>query len=118
MSTVWEDTSGCDKQYRCALTIYLVTMLLSKHGIIMDFAINPPGHGNNVVDGLNATEKLYLKEQMELIGKWSSKDTSNIGMIPSASKDVSIKFVYQCIHITNNKETLNGLKVIIKIQKR
>ena len=29
MSTVWEDTYGCDKQYRCALVIYLITMLSS-----------------------------------------------------------------------------------------
>ena len=24
MSTVWEDTDGCSKQYRCALDIYLM----------------------------------------------------------------------------------------------
>ena len=35
----------------------------------MDLAINSPGYGNNVVDVLNATDKYYLKEQMELIGK-------------------------------------------------
>ena len=27
----------------------------------MDHAINSPGHGNNVFDGLNATVKRYLK---------------------------------------------------------
>ena len=27
VSTVWEDTSGCDKQYRCSLDIYLMTVL-------------------------------------------------------------------------------------------
>ena len=61
MSTVWEDTDGCAKKYRCALTIYLMTLLSSSYGIIMDHAMNPPGHGNNVVDGLNATDKNYLK---------------------------------------------------------
>ena len=30
----------------------------------MDSAINVPGHGNNVFDGINATEKRPLK------GKW------------------------------------------------
>ena len=29
MSKVWEDTDGCAKQYRCALAIYLVTLLSS-----------------------------------------------------------------------------------------
>ena len=61
MSTVWEDTDGCAKQYRCDLDIYLMTMLSSSYGIIIDCSINAPCHGNNVVDGLNATDKGYLK---------------------------------------------------------
>ena len=58
----------------------------------MDHAINAPGYGNNVVDGINAADKRYLKEQMKPIGKLSSNNTSTIGIIPSDSKDVSIKF--------------------------
>ena len=46
---------------------------------------------------------------MELIGKLSSNDTSNIGMIPSASNDVIVKFADKCIHIICNKDRLNGL---------
>ena len=91
MSTLWEDTNGCAKKYRCALDIYLMLVISSSYGIIIYRAINSPGHGNNVVDGLNATEKRYLKEQMECIGKLAINNTSNIGMIPSASKYVSIK---------------------------
>ena len=56
MSTVWENTGGCAKKYRCALAIYLMTVLSSSYGIIIDRAINAPVYGNNVVDGLNATE--------------------------------------------------------------
>ena len=55
MSTVWEDTDGCVKNYRCNLDIYLMNMLPSSYGIITDNAINAPGHGNNVFDGFNAT---------------------------------------------------------------
>ena len=61
MSTVWEDNDGCDKQYMCALVIYLMVVLSYSYSIIMDNAINEPGHGNNVVDGINATSKIYLK---------------------------------------------------------
>ena len=50
----------------------------------MDLAINAPGHGNNVVDGINATYKRYLKGEMELIVKLESNNTSKIGMIPNA----------------------------------
>ena len=81
-----------------------MTMLSSSYGIITDHAINAPGHGNNVVDGLNATEKRYLKGEMELIGKLASKDTTNIGILPSSSKYISIKFAYQCLHIINIKK--------------
>ena len=61
ITTLWEDTDGCDNQYRCDLAIYLMTVLPYPYGIIMDEAINAPGHGNNVVDGLNATDIIYLK---------------------------------------------------------
>ena len=55
---------------------------------------------------------------MELIGKLGSSYISNIGMLPSASKDISIKFADQCLHILNNKEIFNGLKGRTNIQKR
>ena len=64
MSTVWEDTDGCANQYRYDLDIYLMTVLSYSYGVIMDSAINAPGHGNNVADGMNAMEKRYLKGKM------------------------------------------------------
>ena len=82
----------------------------------MDHAINAPGHGNNVIDGINEMDKRYLKGKLELIGKLASNNTKNIGMLPSASKEASIKFADQCLHILNNKEILNGLKGNTKIQ--
>ena len=66
--------------------IYLITVLSSLCGIIIDRAINAPGHGKNVVDGFNATAIFYLKGEMELIGKLESNNTTNIWMLPSASK--------------------------------
>ena len=53
ISTVWEETNGCAKQYRCNLAIHLMTVLLSSYGIIMDSSIHLPGNGNNVVYELN-----------------------------------------------------------------
>ena len=40
----------------------------------MDFSINVNGHGNNIFVGLNATNKRYLKKQMELLGKLARND--------------------------------------------
>ena len=61
MSTVWEDTGGCEKQYRFDLAIYLMTVLLYLYGIIMDCEINSLGHGNNAVDEINGTEKRLVE---------------------------------------------------------
>ena len=52
------------------------------------------------------------------MGKLASNNTTNIGMLPSASKYVSMNFADQCLHILNNKEKLNGLKGSTKMQKR
>ena len=64
MSIAWDYNDGCVEQYRCVLAVYLMTVLSSLYGIIMDCAINAQGHGNNVVGGLNETEKTYLKGKM------------------------------------------------------
>ena len=92
ISTVWEDTDGCAKKYRCDLDIYLMTVLSSSYGIIMDRAIIEPVHGIFFVDELNVTDKLYLKGKVELIGILASNNTTNIVIIPGDSKDVSIKY--------------------------
>ena len=63
----------------------------------MDRENNAPGHGNNIVEGINTMDKHYLKENMVLIFKLGINDTSNIGIIPSSSKEVSIKISDQCI---------------------
>ena len=75
MSKVWWDTDGCADKYRCALDVYLMTVLescfcpkpscrggTSSYGIIMNLEINAPGNGNNVVYGLNVMYRCYLKE--------------------------------------------------------
>ena len=67
-------------------------MFSSSYVIITDRAINAPGRGKNFVDGLNATGKRYLKGKMEHMGKLSSKDTTNIGMLPSAPNVSTLTF--------------------------
>ena len=41
-----------------------MTMLSSSYGIIIDCVINVPGHGKNVLDEFNATDKRNLKGEM------------------------------------------------------
>ena len=86
--------------------------------LIMGHAINWPVNGNNAVDWFNTTDKRYLNKRMELIDKLASNDTPKIIILPRESKDVSVKFSEQCLHIITNNNGLNGIKGSTKIQKR
>eukprot|EP00957_Ditylum_brightwellii_P054278 4111514-Ditylum_brightwellii.AAC.1 len=61
-----EETDGCAKQYRCASAITSAINLLStlsmKYNIVVDRAVGSPRHEKDVVDGLNAADKRYLKQ--------------------------------------------------------
>ena len=61
------NSDGCAKQYRCANAIYYLSIIAYKYGIIIDRAIGAPGHGKDIVDGLNAVDKQYLKGCMRTI---------------------------------------------------
>ena len=76
----------------------------------MDSEIGASCHGNNVVDDLKKRVKIYLKEKMERVGYLKTNKTSNVGMIPCASKDGSSNFLYQCLNIISHKYRMNGLK--------
>ena len=117
MPKVCEYIDGCAKQFMCDLAIYLMTVLLSSYVIIRYPIINAIGHVRIVVDGLNATEKCYFTGEMELIRKLVSNNTTHIEILPSVSKDASVKFVDQFIHILNNKERLNEIKGITKCKR-
>ena len=67
MSTVWEVTGGCAKQYSHALDIYLMNVLSPLYCIIMDHAINAHVHGKNIVDVLHATEFFIWRKKWNLL---------------------------------------------------
>jgi hypothetical protein len=60
-STMYDDTDGCAKQYRCGNALYLLSVLSCKFKIVIDRAVGAPGHGKDLVDGLNATDKKFLR---------------------------------------------------------
>ena len=55
---------------------------------------------------------------MEIIDELVSNNTTNIAILTSASIDVSVKFLYQFIHIFNSKEIFNVLKGSTKMKNR
>ena len=64
LSTIWENTDGCAEQYRCASALYLMSVMSQTYSIIIDWGVSAPGHGKEVVDGLNAVDKSYIYQFM------------------------------------------------------
>ena len=62
--TLYCNCDGAAKQYRCSNALYYLSCLATKFAIHIDRAISAPGHGKDVVDGLNAVDKHYLKQLM------------------------------------------------------
>ena len=64
LSKIWENTDGCEEQYMCASTLYLMSVFSQCYSIIIDRGISAPGHGKEVVDGINYIDKLYIYQLM------------------------------------------------------
>ena len=57
---MWDQTDGCAKQYICSIAYYLMSYLSKLYQIVLDRAVDTPGHEKDVVDGFNAVQKQYL----------------------------------------------------------
>ena len=73
LSTIWENTDGCTEQYRCATSLYLMSVLSQLHSIIFDRGVSAPGHGKEVVNGLIAIDKRYMYQLMSIVQLPGSK---------------------------------------------
>ena len=73
LSTIWGNTDGCAEQYRCATALYLMSVLSRCHSIIFDHGISAPGHGKELVDGINSIYKRYMYQLMSNVQLPGSK---------------------------------------------
>jgi hypothetical protein len=112
------DTDGCSKQYRCGNSIYLNSVLSSEHGFVIDHAVNAPGHGKDIVDGLNATDKNFLKQKMCLVGTPGAQNQETrmeaAAMVDGAAKSLA----EECHRLCTNEERACGVKGGAKHAKR
>ena len=58
--TIWEYTDGCAEQYRCASSLYLMSVISKCYSVIIYRGISAPGHGKEGVGGLNKIDKHYI----------------------------------------------------------
>ena len=54
------NNDGCADQYRCASSLYLISVLSQCYSVIIDQGISSPGNSQDVVDGINAIDKRYI----------------------------------------------------------
>ena len=54
------NSDGCAAQYRCSTAFFFLSSLAITHQIAIDRAISCPGHGKDIVDGLNGNTKTEL----------------------------------------------------------
>ena len=115
---IFEETDGCCKQYRCGTALWLLSMLSSKFDITIDRAIGAPGHGKDVVDWLNATDKRFLRGKMCLIGTPESTDSVKRMAAHSMVGDASFSLAEECVRLCSEEGRAGGVKSEKKYQKR
>ena len=59
-STTGENTYGYADQYWCETELYLPSILAHTYNIIIDCGVGSIGHGREIVDGLNDTDKWFI----------------------------------------------------------
>ena len=85
--TIWENTDCCDEQYVCASALYLISVMLQCYSIIIDRVIIAPGHGKEVVDGINAFDKHCIYQLMSTVQLTGSiRFDSQIQMLTGTKK--------------------------------
>mgnify|MGYP000211327405 FL=1 len=78
---LYGNTDGSGTQYRCSNALYFLSLLAFNYSIIIDRAVGAPGHGKDLVDGLNAVDKQYLKIIMRSIKTAQEDDDKKIRKI-------------------------------------
>ena len=66
-STIWYNIDGCADQYKCATTLYLLSILYYAYNIVIDYDVGGYMHGKDVLDVLNATNKDFLTMLMTTV---------------------------------------------------
>jgi hypothetical protein len=111
-------TDGCGKQYRSATTLFLLSLIATEFDLTFDRAIGAPGHGKDIVDGLNVTDKMSLQKQMCMIGTPESNDTQKRMEAHSMMETASLSLAEECAWLCSRRERAEGVKGDVKLRKQ
>ena len=91
--TMWYQKDGYAKQYMCSIAYYLIYFLSKSHQIVLDRAVDTPGHGKDVVDGFNDVQKQYLANclRMSIMPEVDNIESKRM-RVYAMTKNVEVRF--------------------------
>ena len=97
MSNTWVNTDGCVEQYCCETSLYLLSMLTNAYNIIIYRSVGDPGHGRDVIDGLNDTHKIFISMLMTTVQLTGAEDYESQMEVHTSTenKDISLAREFQ-----------------------
>jgi hypothetical protein len=113
-----DNTDGCAKQYRCGTALFLLSLLVVLNNVIIDWAVGAPGHGKDVVDGLNATDKRYLKQKINMVSTPEENDSNNRMSACSMVEEEGKSLAKECAQLCSDTSRVAGVKSDAKYAKR
>jgi len=115
--TIYDTTDGCACQYRCAKAFFLLSVISAGRRIIIDRAIDAPGHGKGVVDGLNAIDKGYLGKCLCLTSTPELHNDPRRMNIHSMNEEGEYSFAEECQRLCLHRDCI-GMTGDAKHKKR
>ena len=110
---MWDQTDGCAKRYRCSIAYYLMFYLSSSYQIVLDRAVDTPGHGRDVVDGFNAVQKQYLAPCLRMRSTPEKENIDSKRMrVEAMTEKGEVSFVEECKRLLDLRDEIgtNGDK--------
>ena len=65
---IYDNIEVCIKKYRCANSMWLLSVLAFTYIVIIYRCVNYTGHGRSKIDVINGYVKTYLKQNVCMIG--------------------------------------------------
>ena len=92
LSTICQNTDGCDEYYRYATELYLMSLWSQDFSVIIDRGISAPGHAREVVDGLKVIDKRFIYQLMSTVQLSGAKsyETKMVMHTRTRTYDVSL----------------------------
>ena len=117
-STMFENIDGSATQYRNGTGMNHLSSLAVKFEVVIDRAVGAPGHGKDVVDGLNAVDKRFLRKAMLRANHPEADSTSNSIDWHSATVGGNVSFAEGCQKALQYHADNIAIQVSSKAHKR